>query len=133
MEPGLRKLAQMRLISGGGSPASKFQRCYGISSVFVLFSAHGPPVSPPAPQFPTCAKHDSEAIVPGTRKKIAARRELGGISYKVGYERRSHGPIGGVADTLDEAKGVPGGAGGGRARSAFSKKRTRNARAESVC
>jgi hypothetical protein len=42
----------MRLIGRRDSPASKFQGPYGVSSVFVFFSDHGPLVSdncPPSP------------------------------------------------------------------------------------
>src|SRR5215467_2181888 len=54
----------MRLIGRRDSPTSKFQGPYGISSVFVFFSDHGPLVSNNRTPIPHCLKYDSWGCVP---------------------------------------------------------------------
>jgi hypothetical protein len=71
IEPGLCELEKMRLIGRIGSPASKFDGHYGVSSVFVFFSDHGGTrVSMALPLPATAHKHDSLAMRSGNCKKI---------------------------------------------------------------
>ena len=101
IEPSLCKLEQMRLIGGGAGSASKFQRRYCVSSVFVFFSDHGPPVSPRAPQLP----HASKTRLMGDRSGNSEKRWSPGGNWAARPTERatstpSHGLNDDVADSL---------------------------------